>query len=186
MRTDSEYDYAHIRYSDNTMMETSSGWSRVPLLRPEWYSSNYDAIASHTFTIHGEEYHVDLMRCGTFKASWTPSRKDMPKEVDSINYNYTGHGDATRFLQACGVFNDEQLRQAYENNIEGKKGVHTGWNISMNPWFAVRISSHGVGWPDDFRILHEIPFHDEWHEILEEVYEYLVDDEFVRGFKKEE
>ena len=103
MRTDSAYDYADIRYSDEDEL------SRTPLLRPEWYSSGYDTIASHTFTIDGEEYHVDLMRHGTFRASWIPSRKNMPKEVDGINYNYKGHGNATRFLQACGVFNDEQL-----------------------------------------------------------------------------
>ena len=168
MRTDNNYDYADIRYSDEHELDTT------PLLLPEWYSSDH-TIATHTFTINGEEYHVDLMRCGTFKAQWIPSRKDMPKEVDGINYIYTGHGDATRFLQACGVFNDEQLGRAYENNTEGKKDVHTGWNIGMSPWFAVRIASQGVGWPDDFRILHEVPVHHQWKEILDEVYEHIVE-----------
>jgi len=167
MRTDSNYDYASTRYSDEDEL------NKTPLLRPEWYSSGYDTIATHTFTIDGEEYHADLMRHGTFRASWIPSRKDMPKEVDGINYNYNGHGDATRFLQACGIFNDEQLGQAYKNYIEGKKGVLTGWNIRMNPWFAVTIASDGIGWPDDFEILHEVPTQSEWEDILERVEDYI-------------
>jgi hypothetical protein len=179
MKTDSKYKYANIRYSDEDELSTT------PLLLPEWYSSHH-TIASHTFIIDGEEYHVDLMRSGTFRASWIPSRKDMPKEVDGIDYNYNGHGNATRFLHACGVFNDRQLEQVYKNNTEGSDKPVCGWCISMNPWFAVRIASHGVGWPDDFEILHDIPIQSKWEEILEEAYEYIVRDEFVRGLDKEE
>lgn len=158
------YEYADIRY---TNCEDAH-----PLLLPVWYSSRYHTIASHTFIVNGEEVHVDLIRSGTFRASWEPSHKDMPREVDGIAYHYKGHGDAAPFLHACGVFNDQQLNEAYKNNKEGSRNV-CGWKISMNPWFAVTIASDGVGWPDDFQILHEVPTNSEWEDILEQVLTYI-------------
>ncbi len=97
----------------------------------------------------------------------------MPCEADSVAYHYKGHGNATPFLHACGVFNDEQLNKAYENNTEGSSKPVCGWNISMNPWFAVTIASDGIGWPDDFEILYEVPTQSKWEEILEQVEDYI-------------
>ena len=54
------------------------------------------------------------------------------KEVDGINCHYKGHGNATHFLNACGVFTDEDLGWAYSSD---------DWGIDMNAWFAV----HALG-----------------------------------------
>ena len=85
------------------------------------------------------------------------------KEVDGINYNYKGHGDATHFLNACGVFTDKDLVRAYSSD---------DWSIDMNPWFAVQIVSDGMVWPDDYDILHEIPTQEEWEALVKGALEY--------------
>ena len=122
---------------------------------PEWYSSGVD-IASHT----EGKYTICLCRSGTFRASYQPSRKTMNavhKEMDGIEYHYKGHGNATYFLNACGVFTDECLVNAYSSD---------DWDIDMNPWFAVVIVTDDVAWPDDYEILHEIPTQEEWEGIV--------------------
>lgn len=160
-----DYDYADVRcFTDERGIHHY-------LLAPEWYSSGHHTIATHTFTVNGKQIHIDLMRGGTFQASWEPSPKDMPREVDSIAYHYKGHGDAAPFLHACGVFTDQQLNEAYEHNKVGSLNA-CGWKISRNPWFAVTLSSDGVGWPDDFEILHEIPSASEWEDIVERAIAY--------------
>ena len=128
---------------------------------PEWYSS-HEALASHT----EGKYTICLCRSGTFRASYQPSRETMitlHKEVDGINYNYKGHGDATHFLNACGVFTDKDLVRAYSSD---------DWSIDMNPWFAVQIVSDGMVWPDDYDILHEIPTQEEWEALVKGALEY--------------
>ena len=140
---------------------------------PEWYSS-HEALASHT----EGKYTICLCRSGTFRASYQPSRKTMitvHKEVDGINCHYKGHGNATHFLNACGVFTDEDLGWAYSSD---------DWGIDMNAWFAVQIVSDGMVWPDDHQILHEIPTQEEWEAIVKEALEHAKEQD--RLYKKEE
>ena len=140
---------------------------------PEWYSSGED-IAYHK----EGEYTICLCRSGTFRASYQPSRKTMTtvhKEVDGINCHYKGHGNATHFLNACGVFTDEDLGWAYSSD---------DWGIDMNAWFAVQIVSDGMVWPDDHQILHEIPTQEEWEAIVKEALEHAKEQD--RLYKKEE
>lgn len=140
---------------------------------PEWYSSR-EAVASHT----EGEHTICLCRSGTFRASYQPSRKTMitvHKEVVGINCHYKGHGNATHFLNACGVFTDEDLGWAYSSD---------DWGIDMNAWFAVQIVSDGMVWPDDHQILHEIPTQEEWEAIVKEALEHAKEQD--RLYKKEE
>ena len=128
---------------------------------PEWYSSGVD-IASHT----EGKYTICLCRSGTFRASYEPSRKTMVtnhKEVDGINCHYKGHGDATHFLNACGVFTDKDLADAYSSD---------DWSIDMNPWFSVQIVSDGNVWPDDYEILYKIPTQEEWEGLVIRLYKH--------------
>ena len=97
------------------------------------------------------------------------------KEVDGINCHYKGHGNATHFLNACGVFTDEDLGWAYSSD---------DWGIDMNAWFAVQIVSDGMVWPDDHQILHEIPTQEEWEAIVKEALEHAKEQD--RLYKKEE
>ena len=148
---------------------------------PEWYSSHED-IAHH----EEGEHTICLTRSGTFRASYRPSRKTMSvvhKEMDGINYNYKGHGDATHFLNACGVFTDEDIGRAYSGESCYDLG-YNDWSIDMNPWFAVIIVSDGNVWPDDFEILHEIPTQEEWGELVKRALEYAKEQD--RLYKKEE
>ena len=46
------------------------------------------------------------------------------QEVDGINCHYKGHGNATHFLNACGVFTDKDIVDAYASY---------DWDIGMNP-----------------------------------------------------
>ena len=140
---------------------------------PEWYSSRED-VASVT----EGKYTICLIRSGTFRASYQPSRKTMitvHKEVDGINCHYKGHGNATHFLNACGVFTDEDLGHAYSSD---------DWGIDMNPWFAVQIVSDGMAWPDDYEILHEIPTQEEWGALVEGALEYAKEQDHL--YRKEE
>ena len=133
---------------------------------PEWYSSGED-IASHT----EGKYTICLIRSGTFRASYEPSRETMTtvhKEVDGINCHYKGHGDATHFLNACGVFTDKDLESAYTSD---------DWRIDMNPWFAVQIVSDGMAWPDEYEILHEIPTQEEWEALVKGALEYAKEED---------
>ncbi len=155
--------------------------NRIKKRNPEWYSSHED-IAYH----EEGEYTICLARSGTFRASYTPSRKTMDvvhKEMDGINYSYKGHGDATLFLNASGVFTDEDLGRAYSGESCYDPG-YNDWSIDMNPWFAVIIVSDGNVWPDDFEILHEIPTQEEWGELVKRALEYAKEQD--RLYKKEE
>ena len=148
---------------------------------PEWYSS-HEGIASHT----EGEYAVCLVRSGTFRASYQPSRKTMitvHKEVDGINCHYKGHGNATYFLNACGVFTDECLVNAYSGE-SCQDSRYNDWSIDMNPWFAVIIVSDGNVWPDDHEILYEIPTQEEWEGLVKGALEYAKEQD--RLYKKEE
>ena len=145
--------------------------------RPEWYSSGAD-IVSH----NEDDISICLMRCGTFRAQYTPSRKTMSKrhkEMDGINYAYKGFGDATHFLNASGVFTDEDLIQAYSGE-SCADSRYNDWTIDMNPWFAVQIVSNEMVWPDDFEILHEIPTQEKWEELVQKALEFakqtMIDD----------
>ena len=93
------------------------------------------------------------------------------KEMDGINYHYKGHGDATYFLNACGIFTDEDLIHAYSGE-SGQDSRYNDWSIDMNPWFAVVIASDGVAWPDDYEILHEIPTQEDWEGLVKGALEY--------------
>ncbi len=143
---------------------------------PEWYSSHED-IAYHK----GGEYTICLTRSGTFRASYTPSRKTMTavhKEMDGINYAYKGHGDATHFLNASGVFTDEELGRAYSGE-SSQDQRYNDWSIGMNPWFAVVIVSDDMPWPDDFEILHEIPTQEEWEDLVQRALEYAKEQDLL-------
>ena len=140
---------------------------------PEWYSSGED-IAYHK----EGEYTICLCRSGTFRASYQPSRKTMTtvhKEVDGINCHYKGHGNATHFLNACGVFTDKDIVDAYASY---------DWDIGMNPWFAVQIVSDGMAWPDEYEILHEIPTQEKWEALVKGALEYAKEQDSL--YKKEE
>jgi len=148
---------------------------------PEWYSSRED-VASHT----EGKYTICLIRSGTFRASYQPSRKTMitvHKEVDGINCHYKGHGNATHFLNACGVFTDEDLGHAYSGE-SCQDPRYNDWDIDMNAWFAVQIVSDEMVWPDDYEILHEIPTQEEWETLVKGALEYAKEQD--RLYKKEE
>ncbi len=148
---------------------------------PEWYSSHVD-VASHT----EGEYTVCLTRCGTFRASYKPSRMTMNvvhKQMDGINHNYKGHGNATYFLNACGVFTDECLGRAYSGE-SCHDPRYNDWDIDMNPWFAVVIVTDDAAWPDDYEILYEIPTQEEWEGIVAGALEYAKEQEHLH--KKED
>ena len=100
------------------------------------------------------------------------------KEVDGINCHYKGHGDATHFLNACGIFTDEDLDNAYHSDDD--------WNIGMNPWFAVQIVSDGMVWPDEYDILHEMPTQEEWEALVKGALEYAKEqDSLFKPFKED-